>query len=334
MYDNIGIKLNQRSFYMYNNSFCIYLILLFSPVLATEDVIHNLVIVGSGPAGLTAAIYAGRAGLNPLVICGKTPGGQLTMVKTISNWPGYATISGSDLITMLLNHAKGLGTEYLEEEVVSLDSKTNPFVITTGSGKKIRARSIIIATGTKQKMLSCPGEQTYWGKGISHCALCDGLLYKNKNVLVIGGGNAALENALHLKNFTKNITIITSDNGFTADSQIKNKILQDPDYTIYYNCTVKEFLGDETGLTQANLIFEKTKEIKIIPVNGAFIAIGFTPNTGLIPNLEYDFIYHSDTPRTSINGIFIAINDRYRQAIVSAGLGCCAAIEAMKYLDK
>jgi len=313
----------------------VYTALSFFTILhAKENLVHDIVIIGSGPAGLTAALYAGRAGLKPLVICGNMPGGQLTMAQTVSNWLGYQAISGANLMKNFMDHAASVGAQYIYDTVVSIDTNQKPFIIKTEKENYICARSIIIATGTKQKRLSCKGENEYWGKGISHCALCEGALFKNKNVLVVGGGNAALENARHLKNFTKNITIITPEERFTADVQIKNEILEDPLYTIYYNCIVKEFFGDENGITDAILLFEKNNEEKKIPIQGAFVAIGFTPSLDFFMHSKPALLQQQDLIKTAIDGIFIAVSTRYNQAIFSAGLGCAAVIEAIKYLGR
>lgn len=312
-----------------------YLILFFSILQGGlhEDT-YKLVIIGSGPAGLTAALYAARAGLQPLVICGDVKGGQLTMATTVSNWPGRTSISGSDLMNSIFNHAQKTGAQYFSDEVISIDCDGKPFVVMTRQGRRIQAQSIIIATGTKQKMLSCPGEREYWGRGISHCALCDGALYKNKNVLVVGGGNAALENALHLKKIAKNITIITSENELSAEPNLKARVLQDATYTIHYNCTVGAFLGNDSGITHATIVCKKTGTQNTIPIDGAFIAIGFAPNIDFVPPHILGQSNQFDGVKTAVKGVFIAISSRYRQAIVSAGLGCCAAIEAMKYLGQ
>lgn len=318
---------------MYYLTLYSYLILCFSIILSINgETVYDLVIIGSGPGGLTAAIYAGRAGMKPLIICGNTVGGQLMMAQMVSNWPGHIAISGKDLMDSLMNHATQVGVQYVYDDIVRLDADQRPFLLVTRRGETIKAKAIIVATGTKQKMLLCPGEQKYWGRGITHCALCDGALYKNKNVLVVGGGNAALENALHLKKFTQQITIITAENQFTADPTIQKNIIDDPTYTIHYNCTVKEFLGNNAGVTHANLLFTKTEELKTIPINGAFIAIGSIPNIDFMPPYLLERGTQYDGVKTKIDGIFIAISTQYRQAIVSAGLGCCAVIEAMKYL--
>jgi len=319
---------------MYYMAFYSCLILFFSILQGgfNEDIVHELVIIGSGPAGLTAALYAARAGLQPLVVCGEVKGGQLTLATSVLNWPGQSSISGSNLVNSLFEHARNVGAQYLYDEVISIDCERKPSVITTRQGKKINTRAIIVATGTKQKMLSCPGEREYWGRGISHCALCDGALYKNKNVLVVGGGNASLENALHLKKFTNNITIITPEDMLLAESRIKNRVLQDATYTIHYNCTVGEFFGNDSGVTHATVLCEKTGMQKTIPIDGAFVAIGSTPDMDFVPSRVVRQSGQCDCVKTSVEGIFIAISLQYRQAIVSAGLGCCAAIEAMKYL--
>lgn len=301
--------------------------------------VFDLIIIGSGPAGLTAAVYASRANLKPLIIEGYNPGGQLTSTSFVENWPGEKSILGPQLMMQMRDHALHFGAEIITEAVTAVNFSQRPFNITTDLGNVFEAKSIIIATGANPKKLNCPGESTYWSKGVTTCAVCDGAFYPNKKVVVIGGGDTAMEDASFLKKFTKDITIVHILEKFTASYAMQQRILHDPDINIIYENTVKEFHGNSNHLTGLTIYNTQTKAEKTLTADGVFIAIGLSPNTMPFKNhLEMDhmgYIKVHDHVRTSVPGVFAAgdVHDyKYRQAITSAGAGCMAALEAERFL--
>lgn len=301
--------------------------------------IHPLIIIGSGPAGLTAAIYAARANLHPIVIEGNNPGGQLMTTSHVENWPGEKSILGPTLMMNMKEHAKHFGTQFISENIASVDFSKRPFTLYTERSKQLQAHSVIIATGATPKKLHIPGESQYWSKGVTTCAVCDGAFYANKKVVVIGGGDTAMEDASFLKNFTKDITIIHILDALTASHAMQQRVLNDPSIKIIYNSTVTEFHGNETNLTGMTVTNKKTNQTELIVADGAFIAIGLSPNTspfkGQIDLAENGYLKVHNHVNTSIEGVFAAgdVHDyMYRQAITSAGAGCMAALEAERYL--
>lgn len=301
--------------------------------------IHPVVIIGAGPAGLTAAVYAARANLKPLIIEGDLPGGQLMKTTYVENWPGEKSILGPELMGKMRKHAQHFGTEFVPESVVKVDFSTRPFKIWTNKNRELLAHSVIIATGTTPKRLGCPGENDYWGKGVTTCAVCDGAFYFDKEVIVIGGGDTAMEDASFLKKFTKKITVVHIFDKFTASHAMQQRVLNDPDIKIIYNSTVTEFKGDGNHLKSVLITDQKTSIQSEQPMDGAFIAIGLSPNTaylqGHVAMNEWGFVTVSDQVKTSVEGVFAAgdVHDyKYRQAITSAGAGCMAALEAERYL--
>lgn len=301
--------------------------------------IHPVVIIGAGPAGLTAAVYAARANLKPLIIEGDLPGGQLMKTTYVENWPGEKSILGPELMGKMRKHAQHFGTEFVPESVVKVDFSTRPFKIWTNKNRELLAHSVIIATGTTPKRLGCPGENDYWGKGVTTCAVCDGAFYFDKEVIVIGGGDTAMEDASFLKKFTKKITVVHIFDKFTASHAMQQRVLNDPDIKIIYNSTVTEFKGDGNHLKSVLITDQKTGIQSEQPMDGAFIAIGLSPNTaylqGHVAMNEWGFVTVSDQVKTSVEGVFAAgdVHDyKYRQAITSAGAGCMAALEAERYL--
>lgn len=305
--------------------------------MSTE--IRKTVIIGSGPASLTAAIYAARAHLNPLVIEGSSPGGQLMGTSAIENWPGNIHIMGSQLMMNMKEHAQHFGTEFLSESVTSIDTSARPFTITTDKNRSIKSHSIIIATGATAKRLHIPGEDTYWGKGVSTCAICDGLFFKNKKVVIVGGGDTAMENASFMTKFTDDITIIHILDKLTASAIMQQRVLDNPNIKIIYNSTVTTIDGNGNIVTNITIANQKTEEKSKLEVDGLFIAIGYTPNTGIFKNKiatdTWGYIELKKQTQTSVEGIFAAgdvADFRYRQAITAAGSGCMAALDLENWL--
>ncbi|SRR3989344_1979742 len=307
--------------------------------MSTET--HKLIIIGSGPAGLTAALYAARADLQPIVIEGSDPGGQLMGTSIVENWPGTKSIMGPKLMMDMKAHAKSFGTEFISESITAVDFSNTPFTLTTDRGKTLKAQSVIIATGSSPNRLNVPGEDEYWGKGVTTCAVCDGAFYKDKKVVVIGGGDTAMEDASFLKKFTNDVTIIQILDHLTASQAMQHRVLNDPDITVIYNKAVTRFEGDGTHVKKISFKDQKSGSEESMDVDGVFIAIGMHPNTdpfkGHIALDKWGYIQVSDQTKTSIDGVFAAgdVKDfRYRQAITSAGSGCMAALDAERYLAK
>jgi thioredoxin reductase (NADPH) len=312
-------------------------------IIEKEDQLQHekLVIIGSGPAGLTAAIYAAQAELHPVVITGATLGGQLSKTALVANWPGHTAISGQELMDSLVKHAQHAGATLMHDEISEVDFSKTPFILKTKSNKTISADSVIIAVGTTPKTLQITGEPIYWGRGISTCTICDGMFYKNKKVVVIGGGNTALEDALYMTNFADHITIIHRGNQLSGMNYLQEQVKKHPKITIKYNTVATEFQGDGKVITGILAQNTETKEMKTIDCDGVFIAIGLSPNTALFQDkLELNdggYIKTHDQVHTSVKGVLVAGDVQhsiaYRQAIVSAGFGCVAALEAAKLLQ-
>ncbi len=301
--------------------------------------LKKLIIIGSGPAGLTAAIYSARANLKPIVIEGAQPGGQLMGTTIIENWPGTESIMGPKLMMDMKKHAQGFGTEFISESVLEVDFKKKPFTIKTDRGTILQSEAVIIATGSSPNRLKVPGEDLYWGKGITTCAVCDGAFYKDKKVVVIGGGDTAMEDASFLKKFTNDITIIQILDRLTASHAMQQRVLKDPDIKIIYNSSVTGFEGNGQRVTSLTISNQKSGTTESIAIDGAFIAIGLSPNTKPFYNqIELDtwgYLRLSDNTKTSVEGIFGAGDAKdfqYRQAITAAGSGCMAALDAERYL--
>ncbi len=300
---------------------------------------RELVIIGGGPAGLTAAIYSARAGLKPLLIEGKMPGGQLMGTTYVENWPGDKQILGPRLMIEMREHAAHFGTEFLSGEIVEANLKQRPFSLTTNDGTVIKTKCLIIATGATHKHLGCPGEQDYWGKGVTTCAVCDGAFYKDKKVFIVGGGDTAMEDASFMTNFTKDITIIHILDKLTASHAMQERILKNPDIKIIYNSTITNIEGDGNHVTHATITHQATGVSEHTPVDAIFVAIGLKPNTSIFVNQldlnPYGYLLQKEHTQTSIPGVFAAgdvVDFRYRQAITSAGSGCMAALDAERYL--
>ncbi len=303
----------------------------------------RLLIVGSGPAGYTAAVYSARAMLNPVLIQGMQPGGQLTITTDVENWPGDASVMGPDLMVRMEHHAREMGAEVISDLVTSLDLSQRPFAAQTDSGTAWTADAVILATGAQAKWLGIPSEDKFKGFGVSACATCDGFFYRGKEVVVIGGGNTAVEEALFLTNFASKVTVIHRRDSFRAERILQDRLFKHPKVQVIWNHTVDEILGTEgpLGVTGVRARNVKTGEEQTIPCAGFFVAIGHAPASELVKDqLElHNGGYVKVTPggtATSKPGVFAAgdLTDHiYRQAVTSAGMGCMAALDAERFLN-
>lgn len=306
---------------------------------------HRLIIIGSGPAGYTAAIYAARAGLNPVIISGLEPGGQLTTTTDVDNWPGAAEgIQGPVLMEQMLAHAQRFNTQIINDYIQSIDFSARPFTL-NGERDSYSAEAVIIATGASAKYLGLPSETAFKGRGVSACATCDGFFYRKKPVLVVGGGNTAIEEALYLANLAEKVTLVHRRDSFRAEKIMIDELMQkvaEDKIALKLNSQLEEVLGDQSGVTGARLV-NNNGQREEIAVDGIFIAIGHQPNTGIFAGqLEMDNGYlrvqggsQGNATQTSIAGIFAAgdVADQiYRQAITSAASGCMAALDAERFL--
>jgi len=301
--------------------------------------IHNCIIIGSGPAGLTAGLYAARATLKPLIFEGDMPGGQLMGTTYIENWPGSGRITGPQLIQDMKKQVKEFGAELLRESIVEVDCSSRPFTLKTSKGKTYKTQTLIIATGATYKRLGCPGEAEYWGKGVTTCAVCDGAFYKDRPVLIVGGGDTAMEDASFMTNFTKDITIVHILDKLTASPPMQQRVLNNPAIKIIYNATVTSMEGNGEHVTHATIMNQITKTSEKMAFDAIFVAIGLKPETmlfkGQIELTPFGHMVRKEGSQTSVPGIFVAgdvADERYRQAITSAGTGCMAALDAERFL--
>lgn len=301
---------------------------------------ERLLIIGSGPAGYTAAIYASRAQLSPIIITGKEVGGQLTRTTQVENFPGFPDgILGPELMERMKTQAERFGTRFLADDVVSVDVSSRPFVVKTAA-EEWQADALIISTGASARWLKVPGEEEYKGRGVSACATCDGFFFRGKDVAVVGGGDAAVEEAHTLKKFARKIVMLVRDNALNASKIMQERVLNDPLISILWNMDIKEVLGNGKTMTGLRLVNNKTQEEQSLDLQGLFVAIGHKPNTKLFQgklNLDQAgyIVTNSKTTQTSMDGIFACgdvADPRYRQAISAAGTGCMAAIDAERYL--
>lgn len=305
---------------------------------------HRLIILGSGPAGYTAAVYAARANLQPMLITGLQQGGQLMTTTDVDNWPADVDgVQGPELMDRMLRHAQRFDTQIVFDHINEVNLQQRPFVLTGDSGQ-YACDALIIATGASAKYLGLPSEAAFMGKGVSACATCDGFFYRNQHVAVVGGGNTAVEEALYLANIAAKVTVIHRRDRFRAEKILIDKLMQRQNVTIEWNHTLDEVIGDTSGVTGIRIKDNNTDEVKSIALHGVFIAIGHKPNTDLFTDqLEMKDGYilirsglDGNATATSIPGVFAAgdVADHvYRQAITSAGSGCMAALDAEKYLD-
>ena len=301
-------------------------------------------IIGSGPAGYTAAIYAARAMLEPVIIQGIQPGGQLTITEDVENYPGFAKAVGGPWLTEQMKlQAENVGTKIINDIIVDVDFDVRPFKLTGDTGTVYTADSVIIATGAQAKWLGLPSEEKYKGFGVSACATCDGFFYKDKKVLVIGGGNTAVEEALFLTKFASEVIVVHRRDEFRAEKILQNRLFKNPKARVIWDTQLDEVLGKDglmPSVTGARLKNVKTGETTDIDVDGIFIAIGHAPATELFKDkLEMKpggyLVTAPDSAKTDIAGIYAAgdvTDDKYRQAVTAAGMGCMAALEAEHYL--
>lgn len=303
----------------------------------------KVLIIGSGPAGYTAGIYAARAGLNPVLVSGSEVGGQLTMTSDVENFPGFPTpISGTELMENMRKQAQNVGTRIVDDKITEVDFHNYPFVCSSESGNSFKTETVIIATGSSARWLQLPSEKKYIGFGVSACATCDGFFYRGKIVAVVGGGNSAAEEALYLTNFAAKVILIHRREALRADAVMQERVKNHPKISILWNAVIEEVLGNENPLSVTGLKIKdvKTDDIRTIAVDGVFIAIGHHPNTDIFKEYltldkEGYIATKPDSSETNIPGIFAAgdVKDpKYRQAVTAAGSGAVAAIEAEKYL--
>jgi thioredoxin reductase (NADPH) len=302
---------------------------------------HKVIIIGAGPAGYTAAIYAARANLKPVIIAGLQPGGQLTITTDVENYPGFATaIQGPWLMEQMQAQAEHVGTEMIYDLVTEVDFQSSPKVLTTDSGAVYTADTVIIATGAQARWLGLESEKTFQGRGVSACATCDGFFYKNKDVMVVGGGNTAVEEALYLAQFCASVTLVHRRNSLKAEKIAQDRLFANPKIKVIWDSAVEEICGDDKGVNMIRLKNVKTNEIQEVTVAGIFIAIGHDPATKIFKgHVEMDqdgyIITAPDSTATNIAGVYAAgdVKDKiYRQAVTAAGMGCMAALEADRYL--
>jgi thioredoxin reductase (NADPH) len=303
----------------------------------------KVVIIGSGAAGYTAAIYAARAMLKPTLIAGLQPGGQLTITTDVENYPGFAdVIQGPWLMEQMRAQAEHVGTDIVSDIIVDVDLSQRPFVLKGDGGTTYTADSVIIATGASAKWLGLDSEQKFQGFGVSACATCDGFFYREKEVVVIGGGNTAVEEALFLTNFASKVTLVHRRDELRAEKVMQERLFKHPKVEIVWDSVLEEITGDDNppGVTGVRLKNVKTGEISERPADGVFIAIGHAPATELFTDkLETKaggyLVTQPDSTATSIPGVFAAgdvTDDVFRQAVTAAGMGCMAALEAERYL--
>jgi thioredoxin reductase (NADPH) len=307
----------------------------------------RLLILGSGPAGYTAAVYAARAALDPILVTGVEQGGQLMTTTDVDNWPGDDQgVQGPELMERMRKHAERFGTEIILDQITETDLSQRPFFLKGDMGR-YTADALIIATGASAKYLGLPSEEAYMGRGVSACATCDGFFYRGKPVAVIGGGNTAVEEALYLSNMADHVTVVHRREKFRAEKILVNRLLQkaaEGNVTIEWNHVLEEVLGDDAGVTGIHIKEINTGQVTDLSVHGVFIAIGHKPNTDIFTGqmeMENGYILVRNgakgfATQTSVLGVFAAgdvIDPIYRQAVTSAGTGCMAALDAEKYLD-
>ena len=303
----------------------------------------RMLIIGSGPAGLSAAIYGARAGMQPIVVQGLQPGGQLTITTDVENYPGFRdVIQGPWLMQEMQAQAEHVGTRMMWDTIVSVDLSGSPFRAVGDSGDIYEGDTLVIATGAQAKWLGAPGEQELGGKGVSACATCDGFFYRGKKVIVIGGGNTAVEEALYLTNHSQDVTLVHRRDSLRAEKILQDRLFAHPHIKVVWNKKVDAFLGDPAsgGLTALALTDTVTGEKSELPAEGAFVAIGHAPATELFKDqLELDDSGYIQvipgTPKTEIPGVFACgdvMDHVYRQAVTAAGTGCMAALDAERFL--
>jgi thioredoxin reductase (NADPH) len=304
---------------------------------------EKVIVIGSGAAGLTAAIYAARANLKPLVIEGIQPGGQLTITTDVENYPGYAdVVQGPWMMEQMRLQAEKVGARIISDIVTSVDFKKNNKIINLDSGKTLETQTVIITTGAQAKWLGLKSENDFNGKGVSACATCDGFFYKNKEVAVVGGGNTAVEEALYLSNICSKVTLIHRRNELRSEKILQKRLFDKDNIKIIWNNVVSEIKGNENGVNAIELSSTVSKRTEIINVDGIFIAIGHSPSTEAFTDVldmddeGYIIAQKPGTCLTNIDGVFAAgdcVDKVYRQAVTAAGMGCMAALDAEKWIQ-
>ncbi len=304
----------------------------------------KLLIIGSGPAGYTAAIYAARASLKPVIVTGNEPGGQLTTTTDVENFPGFAkAVQGPQLMQDMEAQAKNVGAEIINDHIISVDFKSKPFKCISASKKTYTADVVIISTGAQAKYLGLASEKKFLGYGVSGCATCDGFFYRNKDVAVVGGGNTAVEEAIYLSTIAKSVTLIHRRDSLRAEKVLQERLFKNKKIEMKWDHELEEVTGDEDPLSVTGIKIKHTKTGKVtdVKVDGVFIAIGHKPNTDMFKDqLEMDkegyIVTKPGTTNTNIKGVFAAgdVQDKiYRQAVTAAGTGCMAALDAEKLLN-
>ena len=299
-------------------------------------------IIGSGAAGYTAAIYAARANLPPVVFSGSLPGGQLTITNDVENYPGFANvIQGPWLMEEMRKQAEHFGALIINDTIVAVDLQSNPKTLICDSGKDYTADTVIIATGATAKWLEIPSEAQFMGRGVSACATCDGSFFKGMQVAVIGGGNTAVEEAMYLTNHASHVYLVHRRGSLRAEKILQERLSKHPKISILWHHETKEILGDEMGVTGLKLHNLATKQETLLAVDGVFVAIGHKPATEMFRGqLQHDehgyLLHHANSSKTDIPGVFVAgdvCDPVYRQAITAAGMGCMAALDAVNYYN-
>ena len=304
----------------------------------------EILILGSGPAGWTAAVYGARALRDVLVVTGIQPGGQLTITTEVENYPGFTEIQGPDLMVKMQEHAEAMGAKVENDHIAEVDFDSRPFKAIGESGTVYTADSVVICTGAQAKWLGLPTEEKFKGFGVSACATCDGFFYRGRDVLVVGGGNTAVEEALFLTNFASKVTVVHRRDSFRAEKILQDRLFKHPKVEILWDTVLEEVIGDENplGVTAAKLKNVKTGEEVTRDVHGVFIAIGHAPQTELFKG-KVDMkangyiITEAGTTKTNIPGVYAAgdvTDETYRQAVTAAGMGCMAALEAEHWLEE
>ena len=315
------------------------------PAETSDQVVphEQVVIIGAGAAGLTAGIYTARANLNPVILAGLQPGGQMTITTDVENYPGFANvIQGPWLMTEMQSQAENVGARVIYDIVTAIDASSRPFTLTLDSGGQMTADAIILATGAQARWLGLESEKAFNGRGVSACATCDGFFYRDRDVAVIGGGNTAVEEALYLANICKSVTLVHRRDTLRAEQIMQDRLLRHDKINVEWNRTVSEVLGDDSGVTGLHLASTTGEADLDIEVQGMFVAIGHDPSTAAFKGaLELDdegyIIAETGGTRTSVDGVFAAgdcVDKVYRQAVTAAGMGCMAALDAERWLSE